>query len=87
MTVRRATYICWAIALLAGVVYALAAARVGFGSVAVWGGLAWVTLLTLIITLPVVIPLARRTRSAGGPGSGGRGGAPPGGGSEGLRSG
>ncbi len=67
---RRATYVCWAIALAAGVLYALAAARAGLGGVAVGGGLAWVTLLTLIIALPVVIPLARRAPPAGGPGEG-----------------
>ncbi len=72
MTLRRATYTCWAIALAAGVLYALAAARAGLGAVAVWGGLAWVVLLTLIITLPVVIPLARRALPAQGPEEGDR---------------
>ncbi len=74
MTVRRATYTCWAIALAAGILYALAAARAGLGGVAVGGGLAWVVLLTLIITLPVVIPLARRALPGGGPEAGSGGG-------------
>lgn len=73
MTPRRAAYLCWLIALAAGTAYALGAVRAGLGGVAVGGGFAWVVLLTLIISLPVVIPLARRGRSPDG------GDGPPGG--------
>ncbi len=73
LSVKQATYICWAIALATGILYTLAAARAGLGSLAVWGGFLWVTLLALIITLPVVIPLARRSGRAGELGGVGRG--------------
>lgn len=61
---RGATRLSWALALLAGFLYLLAACRTGLDRLAVWGGFFWVTLLSLIIVLPTVIPLARR-RSGG----------------------